>query len=281
MKKSKAPQKAFEIEMLPSSRKEQFFDLAKHRFFFFIGLGTLLFVFSLFILGGAFFKDMSLINLNSSTATEEEQNTFAFTVKLISYLIQGLGFPVLGFGLSGILTPLKNLAWNDPVFFKDDFKSGLKENGKTIVGIGFLWGIVYFLEGFIGLLFSNLPWFEAVLFGINLALIYPILITSLFLTLYYSNPFMATIQKAAAIYFRHFPLLFLSSLCLFLPFFAMYIPIFLVKYGVLILWMVAVLPFAFLFSFELHLHYFDEDVNVSQFPAFYQKGLSGFYQTNK
>ena len=281
MKKSKAPQKAFEIEMLPSSRKEQFFDLVKHRFFFFIGLGALLFAFSLFILGGAFFKDMSLINLNSSTATEEEQNTFAFTVKLISYLIQGLGFPVLGFGLSGILMPLKNLAWNDPVFFKDDFKSGLKENGKTFVGIGFLWGILYFLEGFIGLLFSNLPWFEAVLFGINLALIYTVLITSLFLTLYYSNPFMATIQKAAAIYFRHFPLLFLSSLCLFLPFFAMYIPIFLVKYGVLILWMVAVLPFAFLFSFELHLHYFDEDVNVSQFPAFYQKGLSGFYQTNK
>ena len=281
MKKSKAPQKAFEIEMLPSSRKEQFFDLAKHRFFFFIGIGALLFAFSLFILGGAFFKDMSLINLNSSTASEEEQNTFSFTIKLISYVIQGFGFPVLGFGLSGILMPLKNLAWNDPVFFKEDFKIGLKENGKTFVGIGFLWGIVYFLEMLIGLLFSNLPWFEAALFGINLAFIYPILITSLFLTLYYSNPFMATIQKAAAIYFRHFPLLFLSSLCLHLPFFALYIPIFLVKYGVLILWMVAAFPFAFLFSFELHLHYFDEDVNSSQFPSYYQKGLANYYRSDK
>ena len=281
MKKSKAPQKAFEIEMLPSSRKEQFFDLAKHRFFFFIGIGALLFAFSLFILGGAFFKDMSLINLNSSTASEEEQNTFSFTIKLISYVIQGFGFPVLGFGLSGILMPLKNLAWNDPVFFKDDFKIGLKENGKTFVGIGFLWGIVYFLEMLIGLLFSNLPWFEAVLFGINLAFIYPILITSLFLTLYYSNPFMATIQKAAAIYFRHFPLLFLSSLCLLLPSFALYIPIFLVKYGVLILWMVAVFPFGLLFSFELHLHYFDEDVNSSQFPSYYQKGLANYYRSAK
>ncbi len=281
MKKTKAPQKAFEIEMLPSSRKEQFFDLAKHRFFFFISLGALLLAFALFILGGAFFKDMSLINLNNSTATEEEQKTFSFTVKLISYLIQGFGFPVLGFGLSGVLMPLKNLAWNDPVFFKDDLKSGFKENGKTFVGIGFLWGLLYFLEGVIGLLFSNLPWFEAVLFGINLILIYPILITSLFLTLFYSNSFMATIQKAAAIYFRHFPLLFLSSLCLLLPFFALYIPIFLLKYGVLILWMVIVFPFAFLFSFELHLHYFDEDVNLSQFPAYYQKGLANYYQNGK
>ncbi len=102
MKKTKAPQKAFEIEMLPSSRKEQFFDLAKHRFFFFISLGALLLAFVLFILGGAFFKDMSLINLNNSTATEEEQKTFSFTIKLISYLIQGFGFPVLGFGLSGM-----------------------------------------------------------------------------------------------------------------------------------------------------------------------------------
>ncbi len=281
MKKTKAPQKAFEIEMLPSSRKEQFFDLAKHRFFFFISLGALLLAFSLLILGGAFFKDMSLVNLNSSTATEEEQKTFSFTIKLISYLIQGFGFPVLGFGLSGILMPLKNLAWNDPVFFKDDLKSGFKENGKTFVGIGFLWGLLYFLEGVIGLLFSNLPWFEAVLFGINLILIYPILITSLFLTLFYSNSFMATIQKAAAIYFRHFPLLFLSSLCLLLPFFALYIPIFLLKYGVLILWMVIVFPFALLFSFELHLHYFDEDVNLSQFPAYYQKGLASYYQNGK
>ncbi len=281
MKKTKAPQKAFEIEMLPSSRKEQFFDLAKHRFFFFISLGALLLAFALFILGGAFFKDMSLINLNNSTATEEEQKTFSFTIKLISYLIQGFGFPVLGFGLSGILMPLKNLAWNDPVFFKDDLKSGFKENGKTFVGIGFLWGLLYFLEGVIGLLFSNLPWFEAVLFGINLILIYPILITSLFLTLFYSNSFMATIQKAAAIYFRHFPLLFLSSLCLLLPFFALYIPIFLLKYGVLILWMVIVFPFALLFSFELHLHYFDEDVNLSQFPAYYQKGLASYYQNGK
>ncbi len=281
MKKTKAPQKAFEIEMLPSSRKEQFFDLAKHRFFFFISLGALLLAFSLLILGGAFFKDMSLVNLNSSTATEEEQKTFSFTIKLISYLIQGFGFPVLGFGLSGILMPLKNLAWSEPVFFKDDLKSGFKENGKTFVGIGFLWGLIYFLEGVIGLLFSNLPWFEAVLFGINLILIYPILITSLFLTLFYSNSFMATIQKAAAIYFRHFPLLFLSSLCLLLPFFALYIPIFLVKYGVLILWMVIVFPFALLFSFELHLHYFDEDVNLSQFPAYYQKGLASYYQNGK
>ncbi len=281
MKKSKAPQKAFEIEMLPSSRKEQFFDLVKHRFFFFIGIGALLFAFSLFILGGAFFKDMSLISLNSSTASEEEQNTFSFTIKLISYAIQGFGFPVLGFGLSGILMPLKNLAWNDPVFFKDDFKIGLKENGKAFVGITFLWGLVYFLEMLIGLLFSNLPWFEAILFGINLAFIYPILIASLFLTLYYSNPFMATIQKAAAIYFRHFPLLFLSSLCLLLPFFALYIPIFLVKYGVLILWMVAVFPFGLLFSFELHLHYFDEDVNSSQFPSYYQKGLASYYRNDK
>ncbi len=281
MKKSKTPQKAFEIEMLPSSRKEQFFDLARHRFFFFIGLGALLLAFALFILGGAFFKDMSLINLNNSTATEEEQNTFSFTVKLISYAIQGFGFPVLGFGLSGILMPLKNLAWNDPVFFKDDFKSGLKGNGKMFVGIGFLWGLIYFLEGAIGLLFSNLPWFEAILFGVNLALIYPLLITSLFLTLFYSNSFMATIQKAAAIYFRHFPLLFLSSLCLLLPLFALYIPIFLLKYGFLILWMVAAFPFALLFSFELHLHYFDEDVNVSQFPAYYQKGLASYYKNDK
>ncbi len=281
MKKSKTTQKAFEIEMLPSSRKEQYFDLVKHRFFFFIGLGALLLAFSLFILGGAFFKDMSLINLNSSTATEEEQNTFSFTIKLISYLIQCFGFPVLGFGLSGILAPLKNVIWNEPVFFKEDFKAGLKENGKAFVLIGFLWGLIYFLEGFIGLLFSNLPWFEAVLFGINLAFIYPLLIASLFLTLYYSNPFTSTIQRAATIYFRHFPLLFLSSLCLMLPFFALYIPIFLVKYGVLILWMAIVFPFALLFSFELHLHYFDEDVNVSQFPSYYQKGLANYYQDDK
>lgn len=278
MKKRKAPQKPFEIEMLPSSRKEQFFDLAKHRFFFFLGVGALLLGFSLPILGGAFFKDMGLINLSISSAGEEEQKASSYAIKLIAYAIQGLGFPFLGFGLAGILAPLKNLAWNDPLFFKDDFKSGLKENARSYVGIGFLWGLFYFLEGLIGLLFSNLPWFGAVLFGINLALVYPVLIASLFLTLYYSNPFAMTIQKGAAIYFRHFPLLFLSSLCLLLPLFSIYIPIFLVKYGVLILWMALIFPFAVLFSFELHLHYFDEDVNLRQFPDHYQKGLTSYYQ---
>ena len=278
MKKPKAPQKAFEIDMLPSSRKAQFFDLLRHRFFFFVGVGALSLLFSLVLLGGAFMKDACILNINGSAVSEEEKTSYIFAAKLISYGIKGLGFPLLGLGLSGLSAALKNLLWNEPVFIKEDFRSGIKENGGRFAGIGFLWGLLCFAEGFIGLLFSNLPWFEAVIFGINLAFIFPILLTSLWMSLYYANSFGETIQKSAVFYFRHFPLLFLSCLCLFLPFFGEYIPIFVVKYGVLLVWMVLVFPFALLFSLLLHLHYFDEDVNAAQFPSYYQRGLSSFYK---
>ena len=275
MKRKKIPQKPFEMEMLPSTRKAQFFDLVKHRFFLLLALGAVGTLFSLPIILGAFFNDMAFLSLESGS--EEEESGYSFMFELIGYGIKGLGFPVLFFGLAGILPIIKNLVWNEPIMMKEDFNQGLKDNGKTFLGLGFLCGIVYFLEGLIGLLFSKIPWFEAAIFAINLAFIFPLLLSSLFISLYYSNGFIGTIQKAASFYFAHFPLLFLSCLSLFAPLLFVYIPIFILKYALAIAWMVALFPLALLFALETHIYYFDKDINANQFPAYFEKGLAPYY----
>ncbi len=281
MKKKEQKKSDFLVTSLPKSRKDQFFDIWKHNFSLLSAIGMVLLLFSLPLLASYFFKDISLFAAQNESLNEEAKQSAYFFAKFLFCFFSSASVVIFFIGLSGVLPILKNLCYNDPIFFKDDFKEGVKTNFKSFLLLGLITGIITLAEGLIGLFFEGTPWFEGVLFGINMILVFPIIFTSCFLSIYYENPFISTITKGATIYLRHVPLLLAALLAFLLPLLFDYIPSMIIKYPSVIAFIIVYEPAALLFAMCSHLHYFDEDINLSQFPSHYHRGLADFYSRRK
>ncbi len=281
MKKKERKKDDFLVSSLPSSRKEQFFDIWKHNFPLLSAIGMVLFLFLLPLLASYFFKDISLFAAQNDILSEEAKQSAYFFANFLFYIFSSISIIIFSIGLSGVLPILKNLCYNEPIFFKEDFKEGIKTNFKPFLFLGLIAGIIALAEGLIGLFFEGAPWFEGVLFGINVILVFPIIFTSCFLSLFYENPFISTITKGASLYLRHVPLLLATLLTFLLPLLFDYIPSMIIKYPLLIALIIVYEPASLLFAICSHLHYFDEDINLSQFPDHYHRGLADFYSRRK
>lgn len=281
MKKKEQKKSDFLVTSLPSSRKDQFFDIWKHNFSLLSAIGMILLLFLLPLLASYFFKDISLFATQNENISEEAKQSAYFFTKFFFCFLSSISIVVFFIGLSGVLPILKNLCYNEPIFLKDDLKEGIKANFKSFLSFGLIAGIIALAEGLIGLFFEGMPWFEGVLFGINVILVFPIIFTSCFLSLCYENPFISTIAKGASLYLRHVPLLLAALLTLLLPLLFDYIPSMIIKYPLVIALIIVYEPTALLFAMCSYLHYFDEDINLSQFPSHYHRGLSDFYSRRK
>lgn len=278
MKKKKKPLKTidFAISSLPKTRKEQFFDVLSHRFFLLMGMGGLLLLFSLPFLGVSLYKDVSSMAIEASNAEGAAKQQSLFFMMLIYRLACLPAFLILSLGLSGTQKIYKELLYDEPIFFRSDFLSGIKENWKQYFLLASFFWLFWFISELASSFFTNI--FVEVLFpGINIALIYPAIFVAFFLMNTYTNSFGKNMTCGYALYFKAFPSVILTFLAVFALTFLKYIPLILVKYTVILLCFLLYVPISLLLAYENQMRLFDLYINKEQFPDFYQKGLASFY----
>lgn len=269
--------KDFDKSDLPSTRKEQFFDLLKHRFFFLLGLGVILLLFFIPLFASIVYKDLAILGINQSNMEANEKSSSLFFISLLFSFLVMMGLLIFSIGLAGVMKLLKQLIYDEPIFFKDDFLSGIKENFKSFLLISFLTGLLNLISNTIAILFDNVLIVKILFPALNFALFYPVLFVCIFLSSTYSNNLMTTIKSSIVIYIKHFPTVFLCFVLTYGVTFFQYIDIMLLKYLLILFVLLIYFPILFLASYLNQIRIYDSLINKDQFPSYYLKGLSSFY----
>ena len=260
----------FTKESLPHNRRQLFFDIFKLHYFSFVKMGVILILFALPLFVVNFFKDYSFIVAKESG---NSNNIMVVTCLIIEFfLIILLAVPISGFGKI-----YHEYAWLEPVFFGDDFKSGIKENIKpTIISAiivavsNLIFNIVYY--------FVDSGWIMAIPFGFNVAVFFPIIMHTIYINFIYTNKYFVNFKLGCYFYLQHLPTTMLSIILIVL--FKVYdlfqfanIIAILTKYLVFLIIFIFFMPMI-LMGIQLNeMRIFDKHINSVRFPHLVNKGL--------
>ena len=262
------------VRSLPHNRKEVFFDLIKHRK---MNLFTLsCFVFMFFI---PLAVDLFVFNYFESAAIEAEQNQYLFSLIFYSMLIM-LPCMVVGFlGFAGGFNVAKKMVWQEGTLIAIDFFQGIKDNYKTAIIDGIIFGL-----GLFGLVVGGSYLFiyapvHAVVRGIGigaLGLIFLLfgMITMINFTqsVYYQNSYLRTLRNS----FSFLGLLNWKVLVLFLLSTGTVVALCAINMITLAigLFLFAVFNSVVIILYTLIAHSaFDKYINKEHYPEYVNKGL--------
>ncbi|MCQ3035488.1 MAG: hypothetical protein MJ248_04680 [Bacilli bacterium] len=279
----KVASKDFNKNSLPRNRKEQFFDIIKNRQMEFFKVGALLLLFFIPFLVSIIIKDVSVLSITSmESVTEEEIASMIFSTNIIYNAMMFVSIIIFSIGLSGIIKIFKELIYSEPIFFKEDFFQGIKENIKSLVVISVIVGLLTAISNIAYIIFDNIA-LRVLPTAINFALIFPACLIAIFLTSIYNNKAFVTIKTSYALYIRYFPQILLSYVLVILMVFLKLIPIeyFFIKYIVLILAVVFYYPTIIFGSYIFQVSVYDKNFNKTQFIEYYHKGLFNEDLTDK
>ena len=262
---------------LPSTRKKQFFDNLTHRYRLLLLIGIVLVTFFIPFLAALIYRDSSLMIIAAQGYEDEIQRMFS--IEIIYSLLTIPCFIIFFIGLAGIMKVIKELVYSEPIFFKDDFLTGIKENWKPFIIIAIFVSIFNLMDTLLFNAFSNI-YIRVIPASVNFALIFPLCFVSLLISMTYANKFFVTLRSAVIIYFIFFPRIILSFALTFGVLLFKYIPLFYVKYIVIIIYLLLVLPITILGTYESITNIFDELINKNQYPDYYKKGLFSKNDTN-
>lgn len=271
MKKIKHSSTDYQISQLPSTRRKQFSDVLSHRYRVLLLIGMILVLFFLPQLGALIYKDATIMAINHGSYDDKYGRIFSVHIIYIAIsLVTSLIFYV---GLSGVLKIFKEMVYDEPIFFKNDFIQGIKENFKSFIVISIILSLFSALDTIITYAYGNLLYVQIIAPAFNYALIFPICYVAMFLCTFYSNKFFVVVKASSILYFRFFPTVFLGFVLSFGLYLLKYIPLIYLKYGLFLLLIMFFLPLVILGSIENFAHIFDETINKEQYPDYYKKGL--------
>lgn len=272
MRNMKCTTKDFTEADLPLTRKDMFFDCYKEQFSLILRVGLLCLLFLLPMLLVLFFRDMYIIGalktLEEQTAENIQQ--VYMSANVVFGAMEAVASVIFFVLFSGIAQVLKQLCWGEPIFFGDDFKNGLKDNGWRFTVVGIVLSTVGY---FVGLMCSSSLFF--VVFVMYAAVFVPIGIWILLQSLYYRLPWTKAIKNAALYLVRTLPVTILLLACITLPFWLVttFVSLIAVRYMLLaILAVFYAVPVALAWILYA-LKTFDECINKKYFPEMYRKGL--------
>lgn len=256
---------------LPATRKKQFGDVLKLNYRILVFIGIMLMVFFLPILMCILYRDSSQITAIKNYEGEELSNQLI----MINLVFSGLLIPslmIFSLGLAGSLKIIRRLIWGEPVFLKDDFLIGIKENWKGFVVVSLLAGILNLINT---LVVSFMPGnnFLTYLPMIALAvLFYPIVFVFAFYNVVYSDKIFKNLSNSLKLYFRSVFLTFLMCIICYTLLLIKFIPN-IYRYIVAIVVIIFIVPILLLMFYEFEISVFDKHINSHQYPQFYRKGL--------
>lgn len=272
MKKNKKERKEISkgIASLPTNRKELFFDVIKLRWRSVILLGFIFFLTLIPFIACLFLRRIIYNNLLITPDVTDYDllfcNCFYFSIASISLLIPAIF-------LGGILKNLKNLSYEDPIFLKEDFKSGIKENFLAIFISTFIL-ILFVIATLICFSIKPLPGIiKGLLAGITLLVCFPITLLIYHQSILYKNKLIDYFYNAFLLYIRNFLYILLLTVINLIPLFVIFISNPIIYVTCLVLYFLLIEPFVLLFDVIFLNYIFDKSLNQKYYPEIYQKGL--------
>lgn len=270
MKRNKFASRDFEKNLLPTNRRELFFDVLKLHYLTLLKLGLLLTIFAIPLIVCMFVKDYSYV---IKAESGQDNAWFLFFLSFI----EAICFMIFAIGLGGIGKIFKEFSWMEPVFFKDDFLKGVKENIKPTLIISLLAGISHIAFNYI-YIFSVSPWIKAIPFGFNYAILYPVLLITFFINVIYTNKFFLNLKLGIYVYIKHLPSIILCVLLVYILLIPNFFPMMyflgsIFKVFLFVLFMIFILPMIILGINLNMMRIFDKEFNQQNFPQLVNKGL--------
>ena len=268
---NKASQKKFEPSDLPSTRKKQFGNILKLNYRSLVFAGVMLLLFFLPTMVCIVYRDTSQINIIQKYEGDELANQLRFSNLLFSWLLIP-SMMIFSLALAGSLKIIRRLLWGEPVFLKDDFLIGIKENYKGYLVISLFGGILNAINTVVVSYLPGNNFLSYLPLIALLALFYPVIFVFAFYNVIYTGKIGRNLINSTKLYFRSVFITFLFCLLCYSLILIKYIPSIL-KYFLAGAIIVLVVPIFLLMFFEYEIYVFDKHINSHQYPEFYKKGL--------
>lgn len=281
IRKPKVAEKDFNEECLPRSRKDVFRNVLKNKWKDLLKLGVLLLVFVLPLL---IFEALGEVNTENIYLKYQKGDISAETCisELASLnnaiaLIKIIGYLIFSVGIAGSARVLRQIIWDEPLFFFEDFKDGIKIYGGQFALAMFLYGLcsytaVFFSSATNGILY-------AIALGLGVFTLLPAMFFWLSERTVYANKIGENIRNGFMFYvrtlFKSIGMLILAFLPFILEyvleFFGLYNFIF--KYSYLLICTFLFLPLGMMLWLLYTYSVFDKYINAELFPEILHKGF--------
>lgn len=280
-RKPKVAKKDFTGDNLPHSRRDVFRDVLKNRWKDLLKLGALLLLFSLPLLVFGAVGEINAANIyaeykNGAISAETYASEVAASNGAFA-LIKIIGYIIFSVGIAGSARVLRQIIWDEPLFFFEDFKDGIKIYGGQFALAMFLYGLcaytaVFFSSATNGILY-------AIALGLGVFILLPAMFFWLSARTVYSSRIGENIRNGFMFYvrtlFKSIGMLLLAflpfTLEYVLEFFGLYNFIF--KYSYLLICTFLFLPLGIMLWLLYTYSVFDKYINAELFPEILHKGF--------
>lgn len=272
MKKVKCAFQDYTEENLPSTRRDVFKNCYKERFAILLGLGLICLVLVTPFVLVSFLKESYLLDALEKIEQNAQLDAASvyFGAELVFGMIHIVCYAIFALFFSGVVQVLRQMLWDEPLFFRDDFKNGLKSNAIRFATAALLLAAIKFL---LNLYVAGV--IRYVLNGIFVSFVLPTAAWYALQGVYYKAPTISAIKNAEVLYLKTVPATLLLLLATIVPFWIVnrFVSMLAVRYA-------AVLALALLYVVPLTMcwmlyacHTFDELVNKEHNPQIYRKGM--------
>ena len=275
--KRKVASKDFNISDLPSNRKEVFFDCIKNRYRYLFYCGLIVFITIIPIIIIYFLKNIYLgallEELNQGNITNDDYKSGMMTYLLIYDGLIVLSSFIVSLSISGLTRVVRQIAWEEPLFFFKDFGDGIKMNYKHISIHLFVLALIYMVSDisiYIQMRFALLSYIP---YGIFYLIAIPMSLYNISQTNVYLISNIKATKNSILFLFKSVPVCILFSAILALALFVGFIPNIAIKILVYILLVILLFPLYYLAWFLYSCSIFDKYLNVNYYPEIVDKGI--------
>lgn len=280
-RKPKVAKIDFTEASLPHSRRDVFRDVLKNRWKDLLKLGALLLLFSLPLLVFGAVSEINAANIyaeykNGAISAETCASEVAASNGAFA-LIKIIGYIIFSVGIAGSARVLRQIIWDEPLFFFEDFKDGIKIYGGQFALAMFLYGLcaytaVFFSSATNGILY-------AIASGLGVFILLPAMFFWLSERTVYASRIGENIRNGFMFYVRTLFKSIGMLLLAFLPFILEYVLEFfglynfIFKYSYLLICTFLFLPLGIMLWLLYTYSVFDKYINAELFPEILHKGF--------
>lgn len=266
----------FSEAKLPHNRVEVFFDCFKLRWRTFLLLGILFFFAMLPIFVVNIVRDNMIADAiyNENSLLDARYTLLIFdAINIPLYLIVAVAF-------SAAFRVVRNIAWGEMVFFKEDTKEGIKLNWKVFSIVFLLIGVDVFFVDFI-IQCTTIDLVKGLPIGISIMLLLPIAILVINQATIYKISFLKALKNALYLFAKSVWKSLLCAIVVALPILFLLISNTIVKNVCLAMYMLLFMPYVCLGAFLCGCSIFDKYINIQYHPEIVDKGVNRYKQESE
>lgn len=277
MKKRKQASSDFTFAQLPHNRKEVFFDCLKLRFGTVVCCGLLLLLFLLPVLAVEAAYDIVQLSIYNSvvdgTLSEMQAAVYSGELQIYTSLAQAVCMCIFAVGLAGTVRVLRQLVWGEPIFFWVDFKRGIRQNAARFVAVFAICALTNVLSVLCSTMLDDMPIIGYIPLGALIFVVVPVALFVLSQSTVYDVGFGKAISNGLAFYGKRLWQTLLFTALIVAVALTRFAPISVLKYLLLILCTVFLLPMYVMAWLLVSYGVFDETINKENYPELFDKGV--------